>query len=61
MITRAHTVSFEGIDPRLIEVECALAPGIPSFSIAGIVCKPFFEFFVFYTLKCFHNPKLSSP
>ncbi len=39
MITRAHTVSFEGIDPRLIEVECALAPGIPSFSIVGLPDK----------------------
>lgn len=39
MITRAHTVSFEGIDPRLIEVECALSPGIPAFSIVGLPDK----------------------
>lgn len=39
MITRAHTVTFEGIDPRMIEVECALAPGIPAFSIVGLPDK----------------------
>lgn len=39
MITRAHTVTFEGIDPRLVEVECAITPGLPSFSIVGLPDK----------------------
>lgn len=39
MITRAHTVTFEGIDPRLVEVECVVSPGLPSFSIVGLPDK----------------------
>jgi len=39
MIARAYTVAFEGIDARLVEVQCALAPGMPAFSVVGLPDK----------------------
>ena len=39
MVARAYTVAFEGIEARLVEVQCAVAPGIPSFSIVGLPDK----------------------
>lgn len=39
MVSRINTVAFEGIEARLVEVECALAPGLPSFSIVGLPDK----------------------
>ncbi|WP_424975517.1 YifB family Mg chelatase-like AAA ATPase [Dinoroseobacter sp. S124A] len=39
MTTRAHTVAFQGIDPRPVEVQCALSPGLPGFSIVGLPDK----------------------
>lgn len=39
MVARAFTVAFEGIDARLIEVQCALSPGLPSFQIVGLPDK----------------------
>ena len=39
MITRAYTVCFEGMEPRLVEVECAIANGLPAFSIVGLPDK----------------------
>ncbi|MEM9031901.1 MAG: YifB family Mg chelatase-like AAA ATPase [Pseudomonadota bacterium] len=39
MITRAYTVAFEGIDARLVEVQCAVSPGLPAFSIVGLPNK----------------------
>lgn len=39
MVARSYTVTFEGIDARLVEVQCALAPGIPNFSIVGLADK----------------------
>jgi hypothetical protein len=33
MATVAYTVAFEGIDARLVEVQCAVTPGIPAFTI----------------------------
>ncbi|MHA1127546.1 MAG: YifB family Mg chelatase-like AAA ATPase [Alphaproteobacteria bacterium] len=39
MIARAYTVAFQGVDARLIEVQCALAPGIPAFSLVGLPDK----------------------
>ena len=39
MVARAYTVAFEGIDARLVEVQCAVAPGIPAFSIVGLPDK----------------------
>lgn len=39
MVTRAYTVAFEGIEPRLVEVQCAISPGLPSFQIVGLPNK----------------------
>ena len=39
MVARSYTVAFEGIEARLIEVQCALSPGVPSFSIVGLADK----------------------
>ncbi len=36
---RALTVAFEGIDARLVEVQCALSPGLPAFQIVGLPDK----------------------
>ncbi|MGI9395159.1 MAG: YifB family Mg chelatase-like AAA ATPase [Boseongicola sp.] len=39
MVAKSYTVAFEGIEARLVEVQCALSPGIPSFSIVGLPDK----------------------
>lgn len=39
MITRACSVCFAGIEPRLVEIECAISPGLPAFSIIGLPDK----------------------
>jgi magnesium chelatase family protein len=39
MVTRAYTVAFEGVEARPVEVQCALAPGLPAFSIVGLPDK----------------------
>lgn len=39
MISRAYTVAFEGIEARLVEVQCAVSPGMPAFSIVGLPDK----------------------
>lgn len=39
MVARAFTVSFEGIEARLVEVQCAVTPGLPAFSIVGLPDK----------------------
>lgn len=39
MVALAYTVAFEGIDARLVEVQCAVAPGMPNFSIVGLPNK----------------------
>ncbi len=39
MVARAYTVAFEGIAARMVEVQCAVAPGLPSFSIVGLPDK----------------------
>jgi len=39
MQARAHTVAFEGIDARPVEVQCAVSPGVPAFSIVGLPDK----------------------
>ncbi|PIE09818.1 MAG: AAA family ATPase [Rhodobacterales bacterium] len=39
MVARTHTVAFQGIDARLIEVQCALSPGVPGFAIVGLPDK----------------------
>lgn len=39
MVSRAYTVAFDGIEARIVEVQCAVAPGIPAFSIVGLPDK----------------------
>ena len=39
MVVRAHTVAFEGVEARPVEVQCALSPGLPAFSIVGLPDK----------------------
>jgi magnesium chelatase family protein len=39
MQARAHTVAFQGIEARPVEVQCAVTPGMPAFSIVGLPDK----------------------
>lgn len=39
MVARTYTVAFEGVRARLVEVQCAVAPGLPAFSIVGLPDK----------------------
>ncbi|SHI92110.1 Mg chelatase-related protein [Palleronia salina] len=39
MVASAFTVAFEGIEARLVEVQCAVAPGLPAFSVVGLPDK----------------------
>ncbi|HBZ44090.1 MAG TPA: AAA family ATPase [Maritimibacter sp.] len=39
MVARAYTVAFEGVEARSVEVQCALSPGVPAFSIVGLPDK----------------------
>lgn len=39
MLARTHTVAFEGVEARPVEVQCALAPGMPAFAIVGLPDK----------------------
>ncbi len=39
MVAKAYTVAFQGVDARLVEVQCAVSPGLPSFAIVGLPDK----------------------
>ncbi|MBL8560701.1 MAG: YifB family Mg chelatase-like AAA ATPase [Gemmobacter sp.] len=39
MVARTFTVAFEGVDARAVEVQCAVSPGLPSFSVVGLPDK----------------------
>jgi len=39
LVARAHTVAFLGVEARPVEVQCAIAPGMPAFSIVGLPDK----------------------
>ena len=39
MVARAYTVAFEGVEARIVEVQCALSPGLPSFTVVGLPDK----------------------
>lgn len=39
MLARAYTVAFQGVDARTVEVQCAITPGMPTFSIVGLPDK----------------------
>lgn len=39
MVAQAYTVAFEGVEARIVEVQCAISPGMPSFSLVGLPDK----------------------
>ena len=39
MVALAYTVAFEGVEARLVEVQCAISPGMPHFAIVGLPDK----------------------
>ncbi|MDB6177497.1 YifB family Mg chelatase-like AAA ATPase [Paracoccus sp. Z330] len=39
MVAIAYSVAFEGIEARLVEVQCSASPGLPGFSIVGLPDK----------------------
>lgn len=39
MLARSYTVAFEGVEARMVEVQCAVAPGMPHFGIVGLPDK----------------------
>ncbi len=39
MVARAYTVAFEGVEARLVEVQCAVAAGMPTFTLVGLPDK----------------------
>jgi magnesium chelatase family protein len=39
MTVRTYTVAFEGVEARLVEVQCAISPGNPSFTLVGLPDK----------------------
>ncbi|MQY43741.1 YifB family Mg chelatase-like AAA ATPase [Epibacterium sp. SM1969] len=39
MIARNYTVAFQGVDAKLVEVQCAVAPGLPAFQLVGLPDK----------------------
>ena len=39
MVARAYTVAFEGVEARMVEVQCAVAAGLPAFAVVGLPDK----------------------
>lgn len=39
MVARTFSVAFEGVEARAIELQCAVAPGLPAFTIVGLPDK----------------------
>jgi len=39
MVAQAYTVAFQGVEARPVEVQCAVAPGLPAFSVVGLPDK----------------------
>lgn len=39
MVAKTFTVAFEGVEAKLVEVQCAVVPGVPSFGIVGLPDK----------------------
>ena len=39
MLACARTVAFDGLDARLVEVQCMLTPGLPAFHVVGLPDK----------------------
>ena len=39
MVARSYTVAFEGVEARIVEVQCAVAAGMPAFAVVGLPDK----------------------
>lgn len=39
MVARCYTVAFEGVDARIVEVQCSVAAGMPAFAVVGLPDK----------------------
>lgn len=39
MVAKAYTVAFEGVEARLVEVQCAVSAGMPGFTVVGLPDK----------------------
>ncbi len=39
MVARTYTVAFEGVEARIVEVQCAVSAGMPTFSVVGLPDK----------------------
>ncbi len=39
MVSCAYTVAFQGVEARMVEVQCAVTAGLPAFSIVGLPDK----------------------
>ena len=39
MVARTFTVAFEGVEARLVEVQCAVSAGLPGFAVVGLPDK----------------------
>ena len=39
MLARARTVAFDGIEARIVEAQCVLSPGLPTFNVVGLPDK----------------------
>ncbi len=39
MVAKTYTVAFEGVEARLVEVQCAQSAGMPGFSVVGLPDK----------------------
>jgi magnesium chelatase family protein len=39
MVAVTYTVAFEGVEARMVEVQCAVTPGVPGFAIVGLPDK----------------------
>lgn len=39
MVAKSYTVAFEGVEAHQVEVQCAVTPGLPAFSIVGLPDK----------------------
>ena len=36
MVAKTHTIAFLGMEARLVEVQCAVTPGLPGFNVVGL-------------------------
>ncbi|MBL4811372.1 MAG: ATP-binding protein, partial [Rhodobacteraceae bacterium] len=39
MVASTYSVAFEGVDARIVEVQCAITAGLPGFAIVGLPDK----------------------